>query len=375
MKGFLSCKSLPPGFRFHPTDEELFMYHLKRKVLGKSLSPEIIAEVDVYQFAPWDLPAMASLKSRDLNWFFFCPRAKKYPNGGRANRATDYGYWKSTGNDRTMIYNSRPVGKIKTLIFHKGKPPKGERTDWVMHEYRLEDKNLADEGVPQDCYVICKIYKKSGLGPKNGEHYGARFVEEEWESDDDDNVLEKGSESLLYDTNGGHVVDSPDGAVSVLTDSVITPNSAIAANLPIAVAPPPIVSTAFVGTQCINAASEGTPYVTDSGRSTPVVLNACTPYVTDTCTTTPNVSNPSVGSLGDFTSVNPLDALAYPMGSTSRAEISATPYEDEIDRLLSHFSETIDEEAAIFNGLGDLSNSSAWANFDWNDMVTMDDLK
>lgn len=164
------------------------MYYLKRKVMGKSLSPEMIAEVDVYRFGPWDLPSKSCLPTRDLVWFFFCPRSKKYANGGRANRSTEHGYWKSTGNDRTVKYNDRPVGKIKTLIFHLGKAPNGDRTNWVMHEYRLEDKFLADKGVSQDAFVICKVYEKSGAGPKNGEHHGAPFVEEEWESDNEENI-------------------------------------------------------------------------------------------------------------------------------------------------------------------------------------------
>ncbi|XP_074321031.1 NAC domain-containing protein 82-like [Silene latifolia] len=188
MDALLGSKSLPPGFRFHPTDEELFMFYLKRKVMGKSLGPQMMSEVDVFQFAPWELPARACLKTRDLNWYFLCPRSKKYPNGGRANRATVHGYWKSTGNDRTVNYKNRPVGKIKTLIFHRGKPPKGDRTDWVMHEYRLEDKALLEQGVPQDSYVLCKLYEKSGLGPKNGENYGAPFIEEEWDTDNDENL-------------------------------------------------------------------------------------------------------------------------------------------------------------------------------------------
>lgn len=49
-------KSLPPGFRFHPTDPELVMYYLKRKVTGRKLLSEAIADVNIYQFSPWDLP-------------------------------------------------------------------------------------------------------------------------------------------------------------------------------------------------------------------------------------------------------------------------------------------------------------------------------
>lgn len=89
------------------------------------------------------------LKIGDLEWYFFCPIEKKYGSGARMNRATEIGYWKATGKDRAVLQNNQTVGMIKTLIFHTGKAPRGERTDWVMHEYRLEDKDLADKGIAQ----------------------------------------------------------------------------------------------------------------------------------------------------------------------------------------------------------------------------------
>ena len=46
-----------PGFRFHPTDEELVTFYLRRKVARKPLSIEIIKEMDIYKHDPWDLPS------------------------------------------------------------------------------------------------------------------------------------------------------------------------------------------------------------------------------------------------------------------------------------------------------------------------------
>ncbi|KAG9457277.1 hypothetical protein H6P81_001785 [Aristolochia fimbriata] len=180
--------TLPPGFRFHPTDVELVRYYLRRKVMGKSLRVDAIAVVDIYKFPPWDLPEKSCLRSKDLQWYFFCPRDRKYAIGPRTNRATETGYWKTTGKDRSIFYNSKTVGMKKTLVFHEGRAPKGNRTDWVMHEYRLEDRELVDAGYSQDAYVLCRIFKKSGPGPKNGEQYGAPFKEEDWDADDENVV-------------------------------------------------------------------------------------------------------------------------------------------------------------------------------------------
>ena len=51
----MSPVGLPPGFRFHPTDEELVNYYLKRKINGQEIELDIIPEVDLYKCEPWEL--------------------------------------------------------------------------------------------------------------------------------------------------------------------------------------------------------------------------------------------------------------------------------------------------------------------------------
>ncbi|WVY89752.1 hypothetical protein V8G54_035266, partial [Vigna mungo] len=112
-------ETLPPGFRFHPTDEELICYYLTNKISDSDFTAKAIAVVDLNKCEPWDLP------------------------GVRTNRATNTGYWKTTGKDKEILNSvtSELVGMKKTLVFYKGRAPRGEKTNWVMHEYRIHSKS------------------------------------------------------------------------------------------------------------------------------------------------------------------------------------------------------------------------------------------
>ncbi|KAJ0247586.1 Protein FEZ [Hirschfeldia incana] len=160
---------LLPGFRFHPTDEELVSFYLKRKVQHNPLSIELIRQLDIYKYDPWDLPKFAT---GEKEWYFYCPRDRKYRNSSRPNRVTGAGFWKATGTDRP-IYSSegnKCIGLKKSLVFYKGRAAKGVKTDWMMHEFRMpsvsepchSSKRFFDSpGSPNDSWAICRIFKKT----------------------------------------------------------------------------------------------------------------------------------------------------------------------------------------------------------------------
>ncbi|CAN7090268.1 unnamed protein product [Brassica rapa subsp. narinosa] len=146
-----------PGFRFHPTEEELTDYYLKNMVNGKFSKVEVIGFLNIYRHDPWDLPRLSKIGERE--WYFFVPRERKHGNGGRPSRTTEKGYWKATGSDRKIISLSEPkrvIGLKKTLVFYRGRAPGGSKTDWVMNEYRMPDNCT----LPKDV-VLCKIYRKA----------------------------------------------------------------------------------------------------------------------------------------------------------------------------------------------------------------------
>ncbi|XP_060193126.1 putative NAC domain-containing protein 94 [Lycium barbarum] len=159
-----------PGFRFHPTDEELVGFYLKRKIQQRSLPIELIKQVDIYKYDPWDLPKLASTGEKE--WYFYCPRDRKYRNSVRPNRVTGAGFWKATGTDRP-IYSSdstKCIGLKKSLVFYTGRAARGLKTDWMMHEFRLPTTNsestppkkfLDKNFPPNDSWAICRIFKKT----------------------------------------------------------------------------------------------------------------------------------------------------------------------------------------------------------------------
>ncbi|WOL01185.1 NAC domain-containing protein [Canna indica] len=153
---------LPPGFRFHPTDEELITYYLTRKVTEFGFTTKAIADVDLNKCEPWDLPGKASMGEKE--WYFFSMKDRKYPTGLRTNRATEAGYWKTTGKDKEIFHCGVLIGMKKTLVFYKGRAPRGEKTSWVIHEYRLQTsfhyKSTKEE------WVVCRVFKKMPIEKK-----------------------------------------------------------------------------------------------------------------------------------------------------------------------------------------------------------------
>nr|CAB3496062.1 unnamed protein product [Digitaria exilis] len=155
---------LPPGFRFHPTDEEIITHYLTHKALDHRFVSGVIGEVDLNKCEPWDLPGRAKMGEKE--WYFFCHKDRKYPTGTRTNRATETGYWKATGKDKE-IFRGRGilVGMKKTLVFYRGRAPRGEKTGWVMHEFRLEGKlpptlPRSTKVQPLDEWAVCKVFNK-----------------------------------------------------------------------------------------------------------------------------------------------------------------------------------------------------------------------
>ncbi|CAN1797098.1 NAC domain-containing protein 89, partial [Linum perenne] len=134
----IEASSMFPGFRFSPTDVELISYYLHRKIHGYNKCVEVIPQVEFCKHEPWDLPETAkSVIKSDTEWFFFSSRGRKYPNGSQSKRATELGYWKATGKERNVRSGSSVIGTKRTLVFHLGRAPKGERTEWIMHEYSM----------------------------------------------------------------------------------------------------------------------------------------------------------------------------------------------------------------------------------------------
>ncbi|XP_022637360.1 transcription factor JUNGBRUNNEN 1 isoform X2 [Vigna radiata var. radiata] len=151
-----------PGFRFHPTDEELVGFYLRRKVEKKPLRIELIKQIDIYKYDPWDLPT-SSVGEKE--WYFFCIRGRKYRNSIRPNRVTGSGFWKATGIDKPIYCVKEPhecIGLKKSLVYYRGSAGKGTKTDWMMHEFRLppNGKSTTNDIQEAEVWTLCRIFKR-----------------------------------------------------------------------------------------------------------------------------------------------------------------------------------------------------------------------
>ncbi|KAG2631565.1 transcription factor JUNGBRUNNEN 1-like [Panicum virgatum] len=220
-----------PGFRFHPTDEELVTFYLRRKVAGKRLSIEIIKDFDIYKHDPWDLPKSSTI-SGDKEWYFFCLRGRKYRNSIRPNRVTGSGFWKATGIDRP-IYSAAAgragdsIGLKKSLVFYRGSAGKGTKTEWMMHEFRLpprpENPHTSPSEQEAEVWTICRIFRRSITYKKHPQqqHVAGKVSTTAVAQPDSSSITAGSLESDTGDeyTNGGLPLPPPQApAISSVND-------------------------------------------------------------------------------------------------------------------------------------------------------------
>ncbi|CAO2181554.1 unnamed protein product [Urochloa humidicola] len=189
---FRGCE-LPPGFRFQPTDQEIILCYLKKKIAAAAAAvTSIIADVDIYKFDPWELPGKAMFGEGE--WFFFSPRDRKYPNGARPNRTAGSGYWKATGTDKPILGpGARCLGVKKALVFYRGRSPKGTKTQWVMHEYRLLLPDASScssaNSMRLDDWVLCRV--------RNKDHYAAYSEHQPADANDNSNMMRDDADEVV----------------------------------------------------------------------------------------------------------------------------------------------------------------------------------
>ncbi|GER55502.1 NAC domain-containing protein [Striga asiatica] len=153
--------NLPPGFRFYPSDEELVVHFLQRKASLLPCHPDVIPDLDLYPYDPWDLDGKAMVEGD--KWYFYSRRTQ--------SRITASGYWQVIGIEEP-IYSSntgQKIGMKKYSSFFYGEPSEGVRTSWIMQEYRLSDSGSSTRSssrrrsskTDSGRWVICRVYEKN----------------------------------------------------------------------------------------------------------------------------------------------------------------------------------------------------------------------
>ncbi|KFK44992.1 hypothetical protein AALP_AA1G330000 [Arabis alpina] len=168
----MAGSSLPPGFRFHPTDEELVSYYLHRRNEKLEIELNIIPSIELYNYDPWELPERSFLPNRDMEWFFFCQRDRKYQNG---------------------------------------RAPFGGRTEWVMHEYRLCDNDSSQGSLNfKGDFALCRVLKRNDLTLKKCETNSPEVLNEPLRNRTEISCQESYQENVSSDTSNNTLWTSPD---------------------------------------------------------------------------------------------------------------------------------------------------------------------
>lgn len=60
-------------------------------------------------------------------------------------KESDHGFWKAKGDACKIYSNSVITGSRTTLEYFEGQAPHGRKTDWIMQEYVVTQKESSDK--------------------------------------------------------------------------------------------------------------------------------------------------------------------------------------------------------------------------------------
>ncbi|XAR61799.1 hypothetical protein NMG60_11016317 [Bertholletia excelsa] len=123
------------------TDQQIIMA-LEKLKQGHSVGENVTADINPYQHEPSNLPV-------DI-WYFTSSEQKK---------DSEHGFWKAKGDACKIFTNSSIDGWRKTLEFYNGQAPYGQRTNWLMQEYRVTQKGLRIGGNLKD--MLCRVFQST----------------------------------------------------------------------------------------------------------------------------------------------------------------------------------------------------------------------
>ncbi|GMP45074.1 hypothetical protein CsSME_00013735 [Camellia sinensis var. sinensis] len=139
---------LPPAeIGLYWTDEQLVL-HLEQIILGffTLQNGNVTGDINPYEHLPSNLPDI---------WCFICSEQKK---------ASEHGFWKPRGEACEIFTNSNIIGWRTTLEFYEGRAPHERRTNWLMQEYSITQKQLHSNSNPKESGLLCRVFS-SGASP------------------------------------------------------------------------------------------------------------------------------------------------------------------------------------------------------------------
>lgn len=137
---------LPPGFRFYPTEDQLFEFYLMRKnmIPGREDICNVIQELDLYNHFPPELPDSVCFPygsgGRKRHWYCYTIGAAW--RGQRYRRAMG-GFWRRSGRVKDVTGGNGGdvlLGTRTRFVFYLGYSAQtATRTHWTMSEYALAE--------------------------------------------------------------------------------------------------------------------------------------------------------------------------------------------------------------------------------------------